>query len=186
MWSMAEQHFWRLAWTHQWEHTINLFSVRAVRLKCRMSWWRGSGLVSLSSSSSPSSCSIAFWDSQVRLKRTMVSNKCTRGTRGCDTWHSQTSRRSSGLRRRSPPCRASSACIPPGTYSRPGACPDKQEANSQLCVLRQRSPCKFWPLSYLGMLYNGVILKHATTALRLCLDNSLCQTIFFDLKGCSV
>lgn len=60
IWSMTEQHFWHLEWTYQWEHTINLFSVRAVRLKCRMSWWRGSGFVSFSSSSSPSSCSIAF------------------------------------------------------------------------------------------------------------------------------
>lgn len=40
----------------------NLFSVRAVRLKCRMSWCSGSGLLSFSSSSSPSSCSIAFWN----------------------------------------------------------------------------------------------------------------------------
>ena len=39
---------------------------------------------------------------------------------------------------------------------------------------------------YLAMLYNGVILKQATTALRLCLDSSLCQTIFLDLYGCSV
>lgn len=38
----------------------NLFSVRAVRLKCKISWCSGSGLLSLSSSSSPSSCSIAF------------------------------------------------------------------------------------------------------------------------------
>lgn len=53
-------------------------------------------------------------------------------------------------------------------------------------VSQQWSACKFWLLSYLGMLYNGVILKQATTALRLCLDNSLCQTIFFDLNGCSV
>lgn len=36
------------------------------------------------------------------------------------------------------------------------------------------------------MLYSGVILKQATTALRLCLDNNLCQTIFLDLNGCSV
>lgn len=36
------------------------------------------------------------------------------------------------------------------------------------------------------MLYSGVILKQATTALRRCLDSSLCHTIFFDLKGCSV
>lgn len=36
------------------------------------------------------------------------------------------------------------------------------------------------------MLYSGVILKQATTALRLCLDNSLCHTIFLDLNGCSV
>lgn len=42
----------------------NLFSVKAVRLKCRISWWRGSGLVSFSSSSSPSSCSIAFCNTQ--------------------------------------------------------------------------------------------------------------------------
>lgn len=42
------------------------------------------------------------------------------------------------------------------------------------------------PPSHLGMLYSGVILKQATTALRLCLDSSLCHTIFLDLKGCSV
>lgn len=47
---------------YQWGS--NLFSVRAVRLKWRISWWRGSGFVSFSSSSSPSSCSIAFWDVQ--------------------------------------------------------------------------------------------------------------------------
>ncbi len=38
----------------------HLFSVSAVRLKWRMSWWRGSGFVSFSSSSSSSS-SIAFY-----------------------------------------------------------------------------------------------------------------------------
>ncbi len=36
------------------------------------------------------------------------------------------------------------------------------------------------------MLYSGVILKQATTALRRCLDRSLCHTIFLDLYGRSV
>lgn len=39
--------------------------------------------------------------------------------------------------------------------------------------------------TYLGRLYNGAILKHATTALLRCFDRSLCQTAFFDLSGCS-
>lgn len=43
--------------TGRWSH---VFSVKAVRLKWRISWWRGSGFLSVSSSSSSSS-SMAFW-----------------------------------------------------------------------------------------------------------------------------
>lgn len=39
--------------------------------------------------------------------------------------------------------------------------------------------------TYLGKLYRGAILKQATTARFRCFDNSLCQTAFLDLKGCS-
>ena len=55
-------HFWQ--WEvkegeeKRWPH---VFSVSAVRLKCKISWWRGSGLDSVSSSSVSSSSSIAFW-----------------------------------------------------------------------------------------------------------------------------
>lgn len=44
----------------QTQEGSHLFSVRAVRLKCRTSWCRGSGFFS-STSSSSSSCSPAFW-----------------------------------------------------------------------------------------------------------------------------
>ncbi len=52
----------------------HLFSVRAVRLKWRMSWWRGSGFVSFSSSSSSFS-SIAFY---VIENKNLLLNSSTR------------------------------------------------------------------------------------------------------------
>ena len=36
-------------------------------------------------------------------------------------------------------------------------------------------------VSYVGRLYRGVMRKQATTALRRCLDKSLCHTAFLDL-----
>lgn len=92
----------------------------------------------------------------------------------------------------------SCACRRPKTCWLPCAC--ERRVNEGLIQEGCNGSCKaFWLFytvdgfviesegnHYVGMLYSGVILKQATTALRRCLDSSLCHTIFFDLKGCSV
>lgn len=134
-------HFW-----HQCGCTSrdlsNLFSVKAVRLKCRISWCRGSGFVSLSSSSSPSSCSIAFWSSDWEEVWAMAQeNKKTKNSNEADVrWHSQISHLSFCLQMNNPQYEASCVCILPGTCWKLCACNTKDKTKrSCVCTFEHLS-----------------------------------------------
>lgn len=98
----------------KWSH---LFSVRAVRLKWRMSWWRGSGFVSFSSSSSSSS-SIAFYISENKnYVMWITSLKIAKMQQSflLMVEHIQTGHQSFCLQRNILQFGSSSACTHPGT-----------------------------------------------------------------------
>lgn len=149
----------------------NLFSVRAVRLKCRISWWRGSGFVSFSSSSSPSSCSIAFWDVQGDKSWVMPQEKVPdeRDIR----WHSLISHLSFCLQRRIPQGEASCACIPQGTCLKLCVCEAKIKTKqtglraSWLVWVRSKVPSKLIQVEKTWIEFSKSHILHSCSAFLL-------------------